>query len=303
MHNRVTIPLAVFLATFSLPVCRAQSQTSEPVYKLQHLDVTQVDKSVNPCENFYQYTCGKLNAENPIPADQIFWGVGGELQAWNRQVLREILEKNEAPNSSRTPNEQKIGDFYASCMNQATSNTKDLPVIQPLLDQISAMKDKREIAGVLAAIHRSFGQAWQGNDNQTNVAMLGYGPQPDYNDVSRVVAGVDQAGLGMPSRDFYLKTDPHIKELRERYETYVATILKLAGANESDAAKDAATILRVETAMAQSQMDNITRRDPNKTNNRYTLVQLKELVPNFDWAAYLEGVGAPSVPLYEVSAP
>ena len=93
MHNRLRISLAVFLATFSLPVCRAQSQNSEPVYKLQHLDVAHVDTSVNPCDNFYQYTCGKLNAENPIPPDQIFWGVGGELQAWNRQVLRQILKR------------------------------------------------------------------------------------------------------------------------------------------------------------------------------------------------------------------
>ena len=303
MLNRVRMLLAVSLATSSLPACLAQSQQSDPVYKLQHIDVTHVDTSVNPCDNFYQYACGKLNAENPIPPDQIFWGVAGELQAWNRQVLRQILEKNEAPSPSRTPNEQKIGDFYASCMNQASSNTNELPVIQPLLDRIAVMQDKREIAAVLAAIHRSFGQAWQGDDNQTNVAMLGYGPWPDYNDVSRVVAGLDQAGLGMPGRDFYLKTDPNTKALRDKYETYVATLLRLAGANEADAAKGATIILRVETAMAQAQMDNITRRDPNKLNNRYTPSQFKELVPNFDWDSYLQGIGAPAVPLYEVTAP
>jgi len=195
---------AACLLVSSAICCLAQSSQ---LPKLNHIDVTQVDTSVSPCENFYQYTCGRLNAENPIPPDQVYWGVAGELAAWNRQVLRDILEQNEGPNPSRTPNEQKIGDFYAACMAQAKSNANDLSSIRPLLDRIAAIKDKREIAPVLAAIHSSFGSAWAGNDNQTNVAMFGYGPQADYNNVRRVVAGVDQGGLGMPSRDFYLKTD------------------------------------------------------------------------------------------------
>ena len=291
---------AAVLLVSSAVCCLAQSSQ---LPKLNHIDVTQVDTSVSPCQNFYQYTCGKLNAENPIPPDQVYWGVAGELAAWNRQVLRDILEQNEGPNPSRTPNEQKIGDFYAACMAQAKSNANDLSSIQPLLDRIAAIKDKREIAPVLAAIHSSFGSAWAGSDNQTDVAMFGYGPQPDYNNVRRVVAGVDQGGLGMPSRDFYLKTDADSKAIRDRYVVLITTLLKMDGASAADAASDASTILRLETALAQSQMDNITRRDPNKVNNRYTLAQLKDLTPAFDWDAYLQAIGAPAVPLYEVSAP
>ena len=291
---------AAVLLVSSAVCCLAQSSQ---LPKLNHIDVTQVDTSVSPCQNFYQYTCGKLNAENPIPPDQVYWGVAGELAAWNRQVLRDILEQNEGPNRSRTPNEQKIGDFYAACMAQAKSNANDLSSIQPLLDRIAAIKDKREIAPVLAAIHSSFGSAWAGSDNQTDVAMFGYGPQPDYNNVRRVVAGVDQGGLGMPSRDFYLKTDADSKAIRDRYVVLITTLLKMDGASAADAASDASTILRLETALAQSQMDNITRRDPNKVNNRYTLAQLKDLTPAFDWDAYLQAIGAPAVPLYEVSAP
>jgi putative endopeptidase len=130
----------------------------------------------------------RIKPASSIPADQVSWGAGSNLAMWNRQVLREILEKQVA-NASRTVNEQKIGDLYATCMEQESSGANDRAAIQPLLAQINGMKDKREIAGVLAAIHGSFGQAWQGNDNQTAVAMFGYGPQPDYNDVSRVVAG------------------------------------------------------------------------------------------------------------------
>jgi len=296
---RLTLPAAALLAASSLLPCVAQSDSSLP--KLPRVDVTNLDTSAKPCTDFYQYVCGKIIAASPIPPDEIWWGPAEELQNWNRAVLRQILEKHEAANPSRTPNEQKIGDFYASCMNQAGDG--ELKAIQPLLARIDAMQDRREIAETLAAIHSSFGRTWEGSDNQTNVALFGYGPTPDFNDVSRVVAGVDQGGMGMPGRDFYLKTDADSKRIRDQYVTFVEALLKLGGASQEDAVKSAATILRVETAMAQAQMDNITRRDPNKINNRYTLAQVKELMPVFDWDSYLNGLSAPAVPLYEVSAP
>jgi len=270
---------------------------------LQHIDVTRVDSAINPCENFYQYACSKLNAANPIPPDQMMWGVAGILSEWNREILRAILEKNEVASAQRTPNEQKIGDFYASCMSQASAKANDLSAVKPLLGRIESLRDKSEIAGVLAMIHSSFGAAWQGDENQTAVALLGFGPQADYNDVSNVVAGVDQGGLGMPSRDFYLGDDAKSKAIREKYKELLTTLLKRSGTGEGEAARDAATILHLETALAQAQMDNVTRRDPNKVNNRFTLVQLKALTPAFDWDSYLNAMDAPAVPLYEVSAP
>ena len=156
----------------------AAAQTPQAPVQLQHVDVTNMDSSVGPCDNFYQYVCAKMNAANPIPPDQVFWGVGGELQEWNNQVLRGILEKNQAPSASRTPNEQKIGDFYASCVDQAKRSKDDLPTIQPLLARIDGMRDKREIATVLAAMHSSFDRAWEGNDNQTPAALFGLGSKP-----------------------------------------------------------------------------------------------------------------------------
>jgi endothelin-converting enzyme/putative endopeptidase len=267
---------------------------------LQHIDVANVDSSIGPCVNFHQYVCARVFAANPIPPDQIAWGSGSILQEWNRAVLRRILEKNEAPSSSRTPAEQKIGDFYATCTTQASSKVNDLPAIRPLLARIRDMRDKHEIPVVLAAIHSSFGRAWEGSENQTNVALFGFGPQPDYNDVSQVVAGVDQGGLGMPSRDFYLSDDAQMKAQRDKYQTLLNTFFKMEGSSNPAAA---ATVLRLETVMARAQMDNITRRDPNKTNNRYTPAQLHELTPAFDWDSYFHALGAPSVPLYEVSAP
>jgi putative endopeptidase len=293
--------LAASSAMYGL--AQASPGMSAPPTELHHIDVMAVDSSVNPCDNFYRYTCGKLNAANPIPPDQMYWGVGGELDEWNKQILRQILEKNEAASDSRTPNEQKIGDLYATCMAQASSKANDLAALEPLMARIGGMGDKRDIAAVLAAIHRSFGRAWEGDDNQTKVAMFGYGPQADYNDVSQVVGGLDQGGLGMPGRDFYLSGDAEMKTLRDKYVTLIMTLLKMDGERAADATRDASTILRIETAMAQAQMDNITRRDPNKVNNRYTPAQLKTLMPAFDWESYFRGIGAPAVPLYEVSAP
>jgi putative endopeptidase len=289
-----------FSAAF--PICCLAQSSPTPI-QLEHIDVTRVDSSVDPCNNFYQYACSRRNKENPIPADQVFWGVSGELSEWNREILRQILEKNEAPTASRTPNEQKIGDFYASCMNQASSRANDLAAIRPLLGRIEGMRDKHEIAGVLAMMHSSFGSAWQGDENQTAVAMLGFGPQADYNDVSQVVAGVDQGGLGMPNRDFYLGDDEKSRIIRDKYRNLIVALLKLGGTGDVDAGKQASTILRVETALARAQMDNVTRRDPNKVNNRFTLTQLKALSPAFDWDSYFKAIGAPPVPLYEVSAP
>ena len=297
MRTRLTVLLLAFSAG-----CALAQKGPQPI-QLQHIDVTRVDSAINPCENFYQYACSKLNSANPIPPDQMMWGVAGILSEWNREILRSILEKNEVPSAKRTSNEQKIGDFYASCMNQASAKANDLSAVKPLLGRIESLRDKSEIAGVLAMIHSSFGAAWQGDENQTAVALLGFGPQADYNDVSNVVAGVDQGGLGMPNRDFYIGDDAKSKTIREKYKQLLTTLLKQSGSGEGEAARDAATILRIETALAQAQMDNVTRRDPNKVNNRYTLVQLKTLTPAFDWDSYLSAMDAPAVPLYEVSAP
>ncbi len=281
----------------------AAAQTSQSPVQLQHVDVTNMDSSISPCDNFYQYVCAKMNAANPIPPDQVFWGVGGVLEEWNNQILRGILEKNQAPNASRTANEQKIGDFYASCVDQAKESKDDLPTIQPLLARIDGMRDKREIAAVLAAMHSSFDRTWEGNDNQTPSALFGFGQQADYNDVNRVIAGLDQGGLGMPNRDFYLKDDEQSKTVRADYVKLIEALLNLGGMSQANAAKDANIIMRIETAMAKAQMDNITRRDPAKVNNRYTPAQLKAFVPNFDWDAYMSAIAAPAVPLYEVSSP
>ena len=295
---------AVALCLAFIPSAASLAQSTVPVpVALSHIDVTKVDQSVSPCDNFYQYTCGKLNAEDPIPADQVSWGAGAKLAMWNRQVLYGILESNRSARATRTPNEQKIGDLYATCMDQAETGANNVEAIKPLEARIEAMRSKADLPAVLAAIQMAFGTSWQGDDNQAATPLFGFGPQSDYNNVNHVVGGVDQGGLGLPSRDFYLDDSEGMKTIRAAYETELTQLLTMDGMTAAEAQAATATVLRVETALAHAQMDNISRRDPNKTNNRYTPAQLKALVPNFDFDAYFTALGAPATPLYEVSAP
>src|SRR6202453_3191026 len=226
-----------FLSLFSIAflLCsHALGQNSSPAaatdrVTLQHVEVTNVDTSANPCDNFFRYACGKVIAAEPIPPDQARWGSFDKLALWNQQELRAILETYQAPAPSRTPNEQKIGDFYDSCVEQADSGRDDRSMLAPLMDRIHAMPSLRELPATLAAVQMAFGNMWEGSDNQTNTALFGYGPTPDANDVSRVVAGIDQGGLGLPSRDYSLKDDPHTKEIREAYKQLIIKVFVREG--------------------------------------------------------------------------
>ena len=294
--------LALCFAVFSTFPMLAQSKAPEPI-TLSHIDVTLVDTASNPCDNFYQYACGKLNASHPIPADQVSWGGAAILGMWNKQVLYTVLESDRALRSGRTPNEQKIGDMYASCMDQAASNTNNLATIKPLEARIAAMGSKSDLPMMLAVLQSSFGTSWTGDDNQTRTAMFGFGPQSDANNVNSIVGGIDQGGLGLPGRDFYLDDSEGMKAIRVGYVKLLSSLLTMDGMSAAEASQSATTVLRLETQMAHAQMDNITRRDPNKTNNRYTLAQLKALMPGFNFDTYFAALGAPATSLYEVSAP
>ena len=291
-------------------LCLALLLAAAPLYaqdgtppQLHHFDAKMVDTSVDPCVDFHKYVCGKYLAENPIPADEVAWGVGSQLNLWNESVLHETLDQLAAKKTNRTPNEQKVGDYYAACMNESAAEAAGLKPIRPLLDRIAAMKSTAELPEVLAQLHTAFPAAWTGSDNQTNAALIGFGPTPDFNDARQVIAGFDQAGLGLPGRDFYLKDDEKSKAIRAQYVAHVAKMLALAGEPEAETLKDAANILALETALAKLQMDNVARRDPKNLNNRFTLAEVKALTPSFNFDTYLKDVDAPPSSIYLVSTP
>jgi putative endopeptidase len=306
MMRSSTAIVVVLLCSVS-GIFRANAQiatTSQSTPKLEHFDISQVDKTLDPCQDFYQYACSKWNAANPIPADQVAWGTGSGLQYWNENILREALEKAGAQTSNRTDYEQKIGDYWAACMDESgieSSGTRD---VKAELERIAQMANKSQLADQVAHIHQAVPGAWQGDDNQTRAALLGFGQQQDFDDATKVVAAIDQGGLGLPNRDFYIKDDAKSKEIRSQYEAHISKMFALSGESPEQAAADAKTIIAIETAMAQAQMDNVARRDPKNLNNKMSLEQVQALTPSFEWKHYIEVVEAPpSSPHYIVTSP
>jgi len=276
-------------------------EAKEP--QLQHFDPNTVDKTLDPCNDFYKYACNKWLTANPIPPDQVYWSTGSGLQLWNENLLRETLVAASANDPKRDAVHQKIGDYWSACMDESGIEATGLKPLQPELERIAALKSKKEITLEIARLHHLYPGAWQQGDNQTNSPFFGFTGQQDYDDASKVVAQIDQGGLSLPNRDYYLKTDDKSKELLSKYHTHVQKMFALAGESETQAAADAGTVIDLETAMAQAQMDNVKRRDPKNVNNKMTLAQVRELTPSIDWDAYLKAVKAPTSDHYIVTSP
>jgi putative endopeptidase len=271
--------------------------------KLDHFDPDLVDKSLSPCDDFYKYACNKWIAANPIPADEVYWSTGSGLERWNDNVLRETMEAASKDDAQRTPVQQKIGDYWASCMDESGIEAAGLKPVQPELDRILALKSKTDITLEIAHLHHLFPGAWEGSDNQTNSPFFGFSGGQDYDDATKVVGQIDQGGLSLPSRDYYLNTDAKSVDTLKKFRAHVQKMFQLAGEPEAQAGIDADTVVALETTLAKSQMDNVKRRDPKNINNKFSLVQLRELTPHIQWEVYLKAVNAPTGDHYLVSSP
>jgi putative endopeptidase len=301
----LALPIAMFgqNATLNPAATTAAADESKDTPKLEHFDPNSVDKTLNPCDDFYKYACSKWIAANPIPADQVYWSTGSGLDMWNDTVLRETLEASSKNDSGRSLVQQKIGDYWAACMDESGIEAAGVKPIQPELDRIAAIKSKQEITLEIAHLHHLFPGAWSASDNQTNAPFFGFTGGQDYDDASKVVAQIDQGGLSLPNRDYYLNTDDKSVETLKKYRAHVQKMFVLAGESEAQAGSDAAIVLELETALAKPQMDNIKRRDPKNINNKMSLAQIRELAPSIDWSAYLKAVNAPASEHYLVSSP
>ena len=268
---------AALLLLFAAPLLAQTTPLTQLPYT-PSLDVPSMDKSVEPCVDFYQYACGGWMKNNPIPPDQASWSVYGKVADENARFLWGVLEEDAKPGVDRTPVQQKIGDYFHACMDTAAIESLGAAPLEPLLGEIDALKSKGQLARFLGREHqRTYGSGW----------LFGFGATQDYNDATQVIAEADAGGLGMPDRDYYVNGSARSKELRAKYVAHVQKMLELAGESKAKAKSDAATVMRIETALAKASLSRVERRNPYNLNHKMTVAALAKLTPSFEWKAYL----------------
>jgi putative endopeptidase len=287
---RVTVRVlcsVLLIAAFSL------GQTSQPQPAAAGFSIDNIDKATDPCVDFYQYACGNWEKKAEIPADRPGWASFNEVDERNLVTLRGILEKAAAASGpNRNAIDQKIGDYYGACMDEKSVEGKGLDPLKPELDRIAAAKDKSALIDSIARIH-----------------LIGPNPlfnfysAPDLHNADMVIANIDQGGLTLPDRNYYIKDDPKMVELRKSLADYVTGLFMLAGQSAQQAADSAQTVLRIETALAKASMDRTLRRDPKNRDHKMTRDDAVALAPNFYLTRYFTDVNTPGFSDLNVANP
>ncbi|HEY2470973.1 MAG TPA: M13 family metallopeptidase [Terracidiphilus sp.] len=274
--------LALFAILFAPAVGHPQAESAQTKQELRVFDPSLIDTSINPCENFYRYSCNGWFKLNPLPPDQTSYGRFTELFELNRLHLKQILEDASKPDANRTPNEQKIGDEYASCMNTANVDKLGVTPIKPELDRIAGLRSTDELPVLLAHLH-TIGVN----------AFFGFSANQDFANASQVISFYNAGGLGLPERDYYLRTDPKSAEQRKQYADHVHKMFVLAGEPEAQAQKDAETVMAIETKLAKASLTITEQRDPQNLNHPTDVAALAKTLTHFNLNDYAAAAHAP----------
>jgi predicted metalloendopeptidase len=254
-------------------------------------EVSWMDPKVDPCKDFFAYACGGFVSNTVIPADRATWGATEIVQKSNEELLRDILEKAaKAPGDDRI--KKKIGDYYAACMDEDVIERAGRKPIEPLLEAVRRIQDDKSLARTIVTLHAA-----------DVFPLFDIAAQQDFKDATRMIAGLDQSGLGLPDRDYYLKDDGSLKGVRDFYVGHVERMLALSGLAPADAKDAAADVLRIETKIAKLQQDKVTRRDPYKIYHPVDRAGLAGLARTFPWSEYFAGLGFPDIAALSVNDP
>jgi putative endopeptidase len=274
-------------------VCSGQTSSSgsDIPREIPAFDVTAIDKTADPCVDFYQYACGSWMKNNPIPPDKARWGRFDELFERNLYILRDILTEAQAP-GKHSPPATMVGDFYGSCMDESAIEKKGTAPLMPELERIRAIETKAALIRQIAAMHRD-----------SIPALFAFSSAPDMHDSTETIANLDQGGITLPDRDYYLKDDAKSVETRQKYVEHVQKMFELAGDKPEVAAAEAKTVLTVETGLAQAAMDRTVRRDPKTRDHKMTVAEIADLAPHFDLTVYFPDSGSPKFTTLNVGNP
>jgi putative endopeptidase len=255
-------------------------------------DTANLDKTCKPCDDFYQFAMGGWMKANPIPPEYSTWGSFSRLLDKNQQNLRQILDATDSSKAASGSNEQKIGDFYASCMDTTAIDAAGTKPIDAEMANIAAMKTETDLQAEAAKLQKEgVGVLFRFSANQ------------DAKDSTQVVGSASQGGLGLPEREYYLKQDDKSKQLREAYVRHVAKMFELLGDSADVTTAEGSTVLEIETVLANASMKNTDLRDPEKTYHRMKLADLKTMAPDFDWESYFKAMGRPDLKEINVGQP
>ena len=253
-----------------------------------------MDKSTDPCVNFYKYSCGTWNKTNPLPPDQAVWNVYSKLTNENQRLLWGILQQAAEPSPSRTSLQKQVGDFFAACMDEAAVEKAGSAPLLPAMSRLAAIKSFKELPAFVGRQHLQLG---------AGDMFFGYGSNQNFENSSEVISFASAGGLGLADRDYYTKTEAKSEEIRRKYVEHVQQMLVLLGDPPALAASEAKNILALETELAKASLTRVEKRDPYKLFHKLSLTQVQALTPSFSWADYFQALGTPPSAVINVTEP